>query len=135
MAFPYEDRFEINRGLPKAGRDRQEVLAELQAMATEEDAFWESGKCSGTMYCGDHDHYGFMNEAFGLFAHVNALQRDMCPSVTKFEAEIIAMTLDLLHADAIENGEPVGLVTTGGTGSISHAMLAYREYGRAERNI
>ena len=81
-------------------------------MATEEDASWESGKCSGTMYCGDHDHYAFLNEAFGLFAHVNVLQRDMCPSATKFEAEIIAMTLDLLHAEAVTDGEPAGLVST-----------------------
>ena len=72
-------------------------------MATEEDAFWETGKCSGTMYCGDHDHYHFMNEAFGLFAHVNVLQRDMCPSATKFEAEIIAMTIGL-HVDACLGG-------------------------------
>ncbi len=104
-------------------------------MATEEDTTWESGKCSGTMYCGDHDHYRFMNEAFGLFAHVNVLQRDMCPSATKFEAEIIAMTLDLLHADAVTDGDPVGLVATGGTGSICHAMLAYREHGAQTRGI
>jgi glutamate/tyrosine decarboxylase-like PLP-dependent enzyme len=104
-------------------------------MATEEDATWESGKCSGTMYCGDHDHYRFMNEAFGLFAHVNVLQRDMCPSATKFEAEIIAMTLDLLRADAVTDGDPVGLVATGGTGSICHAMLAYREHGAKTRGI
>ena len=77
-------------------------------MAKEEDAFWETGKCSGTMYCGDHEHYDFMNEAFGLFAHVNALQRDMCPSKTKFEGEIIAMTLDLLHADAVTDGRRPG---------------------------
>ena len=74
-----------------------------------------------------------MNEAFGLFAHVNALQRDMCPSQTKFEGEIIAMTLDLFHADAVTDTEPVGLVTTGGTGSILHAMIAYREHGRGAR--
>ena len=96
-------------------------------MAKEEDAFWETGKCSGTMYCGDHDHYHFLTDAFGLFAHVNSLQRDMCPSSTKFEAEIIAMTLDLLHAEAVDATTPAGLVTTGGTGSIAHAMLAYRE--------
>ena len=30
---------------------------------------------------------------------------------------------------------PVGVVTTGGTGSILHAMLAYREYGAQTRNI
>jgi glutamate/tyrosine decarboxylase-like PLP-dependent enzyme len=87
------------------------------------------------MYCGDHEHYRFMNEAFGLFAHVNVLQRDMCPSATKFESEIIAMTLDLLHAEAVTSGEPVGLVATGGTGSICHAMLAYREHAAAERGV
>jgi glutamate/tyrosine decarboxylase-like PLP-dependent enzyme len=134
-AFPYADRFEVNRALPKQGRPREEVIAELRAMATEEDAFWETGKCSGTMYCGDHDHYDFMTEAFGLFAHVNVLQRDMCPSATKMEAEIIAMTLDLMHADAVEGAEPAGLVTTGGTGSILHAMLAYREWGRNTKGI
>ena len=126
---PYEDRFPVNRTLPEQGRPREELLAELATMAEEEDKAWETGKCSGTMYCGDHEHYAFMNEAFGLFAHVNALQRDMCPSQTKFEGEIIAMTLDLLHAEAVTDTEPVGLVTTGGTGSILHAMIAYREHG------
>src|ERR1035441_7530184 len=132
---PYADRFEIHRALPETGQPREEVLSELRTMAAEEDAFWETGKCSGTMYCGDHDHYHFMNEAFGLFAHVNVLQRDMCSSATKFEAEIIAMTLDLLHADAVDDGEPAGLVSTGGTGSICHAMLAYRESAAQERGV
>lgn len=133
--YPYEDRFAVNRTLPEKGRAREEILAELAAMAEEEDAFWETGKCSGTMYCGDHEHYGFMTEAFGRFAHVNALQRDMCPSQTKFEAEIIAMTLDVLNGRAATDSTPVGVVTTGGTGSILHAMLAYREYGAQQRHI
>jgi glutamate/tyrosine decarboxylase-like PLP-dependent enzyme len=133
--FPYEDRFTVNRALPAAGRPRAEVLAELHTMAEEEDAFWETGRCSGTMYCGDHEHYDFMNEAFGLFAHVNVLQRDMCPSATKFEAEIIAMALDLLHAEAVTDGEPAGLITTGGTGSILHAVLAYREQAASTRGV
>ena len=85
--YPYADRFPVHRSLPGTGRPREEVLAELHTMAREEDAVWETGKCSGTMYSGDHDHYGFLNEAFGLFAHVNVLQRDMCPSATKFEGE------------------------------------------------
>jgi len=133
--FPYEGRFAVHHTLPEQGTPRAEILDELHTMATEEDAAWETGKCSGTMYCGDHDHYAFLTEAFGRFAHVNALQRDMCPSATKFEAEIIAMTLDLLHAEAVADGEPVGLLSSGGTGSISHAMLAYREHGAAHRGI
>ena len=106
--FPYRDRFEVHHGLPERGRSRPEILGDLRTMAEEEDAIWETGKCSGTMYCGDHDHYAFLTEAFGLFAHVNALQRDMCPSATKFEAEIIAMTLDLLHAEAVADGDAGG---------------------------
>lgn len=138
-SFPYAERFGVNRTLPGHGRPRAEILEELRTIAGEEDRAWEGGQVSGTMYCGDHDHYAFMTEAFGLFGHVNALQRDICPSMTRFEGEIIAMTLDLLHADAIAgvNPEqtPVGLVTSGGSGSIAHALLAYRDHGRAHRSI
>ena len=135
--YPYVDRFEVHRTLPEVGTSREDVLAQLHAMAEEEDAYWETGKCSGTMYCGDHDHYHFMNEAFGLFAHVNVLQRDMCPSATKFEAEIIAMTIGLHGAESAHaaGDEPCGLVTTGGTGSILHAILAYREHAAQTRRV
>ena len=129
--FPYADRFPVNRRLPEHGRSRDEVLEELSVMAREEDAFWETGKVSGTMYCGDHDHYEFLTEAFGKFAHVNALQRDLCPSATRFEGEVVAMVLDLMHGDAVTDGEPGGMLTSGGTGSILHAVLAYREDARA----
>jgi len=128
--FPYADRYPVNASMPPTGRDRGEILAELSDIAGAEDAVWEGGHCSGTMYCGDHDHYGFMAEAFELFAHVNVLQRDMCPSATRFEGEIIAMTLDMLNASAVAGTDPAGMVTSGGSGSIMHAILAYREQGR-----
>ncbi len=133
--FPYADRYPVNRGLPDHGRPRAEILAELRDIAQQEDVFWETGKVSGTMYCGDHEHYDFMTEAFGLFAHVNVLQRDICPSATRFEGEIIAMALDLFHAEAVTDGEPAGLVTSGGTGSILHAVLAYREHAAQTRGV
>jgi glutamate/tyrosine decarboxylase-like PLP-dependent enzyme len=133
--FPYTDRFGVNRTLPEQGRTRDDVLAELRTMAAEEDRAWETGRVSGTMYCGDHDHYRFLDEAFGLFAHVNVLQRDICPSATKFEGEIIAMALDLMHAEAVTDTEPAGMITTGGTGSIIHALLAYRDHAAKQRGI
>ncbi len=129
-SYPYADRFEVHRQLPASPVPRTEVLAQLDAMAAAEDPAWEGGQCSGTMYCGDHEHYEFLTSAFGRFAHVNALQRDMCPSQTKFEAEIIAMTADLLGGDA----RTAGLVTSGGTGSIAHAVLAYREAAAGRTN-
>jgi sphinganine-1-phosphate aldolase len=134
-AYPYANSHDVLRGMPSEGRSRASIIAELAGFAHDEDKMWETGKCSGTMYCGDHTHYEFLGEAFDLFAHMNALQRDMCPSMTKFEGEIIAMTLDMLHADAITEGEPAGLVTSGGSGSILHAVLAYREWAQKERGV
>jgi len=125
--FPYAEQFGVNRTLPEQGLDRESVLAMLKSMAEAENPKWEGGQCSGTMYCGDHDHYDFLNAAFAYFSYVNALQRDLCPSSTKFEAEIIAMTLDLLGASSLTGTEPVGLVTMGGSSSIAHAVLAYRD--------
>jgi glutamate/tyrosine decarboxylase-like PLP-dependent enzyme len=128
--FPYEDKFEVHRTLPEEGTKKEAVLAMLATMSSEENPAWETGQVSGTMYCGDHDHYDFLNEAFSYFSYVNSLQRDLCPSNTKFEAEVIAMTLDLLGAKSLTDTTPVGLVTSGGSGSIAHAVLAYREHHR-----
>ena len=126
--FPYADRFAVHQTLPEDGTAKEVVLEELAAMSAAENPTWEGGQCSGTMYCGDHDHYDYLNEAFSHFSYVNSLQRDMCPSATKFEAEVIAMTLDLLGAAALTETTPAGLVTSGGSGSIAHAVLAYREH-------
>ena len=51
-----------------------------------------------------------LNEAYSYFGHVNALQRDMC--MNRFESEIIAMTLDMLHGDAADDA--CGTMTAGG---------------------
>ena len=47
------------------------------------------------------------------------------------------MTLDLMHADAARDRghDPVGLISSGGSGSILHAVLSYREQARQERDI
>ena len=131
--YPYAEQYPVNRGMPESGRPRAEIAAELASMAEAEDAVWESGRCSGTMYCGDHEHYAFMADAYARFGHVNVLQRDMCPSATRFEGEIIAMTLDMLGAgSAGPDADPAGMVTSGGSGSILHAVLAYREQAAAK---
>ncbi|HMQ28195.1 MAG TPA: aspartate aminotransferase family protein, partial [Acidimicrobiales bacterium] len=114
-SYPYEDRFPVIRTFPETGRPRDEILADVEWMGAQEDRSWNQGHCSGTMYCGDVDHYAFLNRVFAAFSHVNALQRDICPSVTKFEAEITAMTLDMLHGEGAE--DPCGSITGGGTDS------------------
>jgi glutamate/tyrosine decarboxylase-like PLP-dependent enzyme len=131
--YPYADKYPVNRNMPENGRPREEILAELKEIAMAEDGFWQTGQCSGTMYCGDMDHYAFMSQASGLYAHVNILQRDICPSATRFEGEIIAMTLDMLHGDQAEDA--CGSTTSGGSESILSAVLAYREWGLAHKGI
>lgn len=137
--YPYADKYGVIREFPEEGLDTETILAQMREMATAEDKRWENGKCSGTMYCGDHEHYDFLNEAFGYFSHVNALQRDMCLSMNRFESEIIAMTLDILHGEAVAQHNPAqkacGALGFGGTESILNAVLAYRNKAQQERGI
>jgi sphinganine-1-phosphate aldolase len=128
--YPYRTRFKTYERFEVDGRDHQSILDELATMAHEEDRIADLGRVSGSIYHGGHDHYAFLTEAFKLFAHANVLQRDMYPSATKLEAEIVAMTASMLHAD-----EPCGVVTFGGTESLINPMLVYRDRGRAEKGI
>jgi len=127
--FPYADRYPVNRELPVTGRPRAEILAEIEEMSTAEDAVAHEGKISGSIYSGDEAHYGFLNEVFGHYSHANVIQRDMYPSATRFEGEIIAMAAGLFHAP-----EAVGVLTSGGTESLMNPLLVYREWG-LERGI
>src|SRR6202162_2958530 len=128
--YPYRARFKTYQRLPPDGRERKSILDELATMAGEEDRIGDLGHVSGSIYHGGHDHYAFLTEAFRLFAHANVLQRDMYPSATKLEAEIVAMTASMLHAE-----ESCGVVTFGGTESLINPMLVYRDRGRAEKAI
>ncbi len=128
--YPYRARFKTYERLPSEGRDRKSILDELGTMAGEEDRIADLGHVSGSIYHGGHDHYAFLTEAFRLFAHANVLQRDMYPSATKLEAEIVAMTAAMLHAEVA-----CGVVTFGGTESLINPMLVYRDRGRAEKGI
>jgi len=103
-------------------------------MAGEEDRIASEGHVSGSIYHGAHDHYRFLTDCYGLFAHANVIQRDMYPSATKLEAEIVAMTAHMLHGEAIATHHPAdhacGVITSGGTESLVNPMLVYREWGR-----
>ncbi len=45
------------------------------------------------------------------------------------------MALDLFNAGEVSDTTPGGIVTSGGTGSILHALLAYRDHAREVRGI
>ena len=137
--YPYAETHGVIRSLPAEGRSPDDILEELQKIARKEDAAWESGRCSGSMYSGDHEHYGFLNAVCALFSHVNAIQRDMCPSMTRFESDIIAMATDIMHGEEVTRHDPkqkaCGAFGFGGTESIINPLLVYRDKAREERGV
>ena len=136
---PYNKRFKIFTKLPEKGMDEEEVLDEIAYMSEQENKKWQGGQCSGTMYHGGMEHYAFLNKVFSMFSYINIMQRDMCPSGTKFEAEVLAMVAKMLHGDEVSKvnrmDEVAGAITSGGTESIYNAMHVYRQWGRDQKGI
>ncbi|NUM47809.1 MAG: aspartate aminotransferase family protein, partial [Anaerolineales bacterium] len=125
---PYKDRFPAFTELPAQGRDRAEILREMEAMQSQEEDRWREGMVSGAVYHGDQAHIDFLNRVYALHSQSNPLHADVWPSATKFEAEIVRMTANMLGGGA----DVVGTVSSGGTESILLAMKTYRDWGRAK---
>jgi sphinganine-1-phosphate aldolase len=136
---PYNKIFRVYSQLPEKGRDEEEILQELAYMSKAENEKWLGGQVSGTMYHGGMEHYAFLNKVFSMFSYVNLLQRDLCPSGTKFEAEALAMIGQMLHGEEVGRVNPrdevAGAITSGGSESIFNAMYVYREWGREQKGV
>lgn len=131
---PYRGKLPSYSRLPKSGRSREEILAEMRELQALEQRRWREGYVSGAVYHGDPAHIDFLNQVYALNSQSNPLHFDLWPSTVKYEAEIVSMTAHLLGAD--HASDPiVGAVTSGGTESILLAMRAYRDRGRAERGL
>jgi glutamate/tyrosine decarboxylase-like PLP-dependent enzyme len=131
---PYRGRYPAYPRLPARGRDRADVLTELTSLADEERTRWEDGFASGAVYHGGRAHIDFLNQVYALFSQGNPLHPHLWPSVTKFEAEVVAMTSAMLHGDT-PDPPACGTVTSGGTESILLAMRTYRDDARATRGV
>jgi glutamate/tyrosine decarboxylase-like PLP-dependent enzyme len=131
---PYRHDFPPVARLPETGRDRESVLRELEALKAREEGRWRDGHVSGAVYHGDPEFIEFLCRVYALHSQCNPLHTDVWPSASKFEAEIVAMTANMLGAAAAGN-EVCGAVTQGGSESILMAMKAYRDRAREEKGI
>jgi sphinganine-1-phosphate aldolase len=120
---------DIHTHIPPVGIDRDAVIADVTALASEENGEWSDGYASGAVYHGDQQHIDFLNTIYALQSQSNPLHLDLWPSGMKFESEIVAMTASMLCSEAArkQGDEIVGTVTSGGTESIIMAMKAYRD--------
>jgi glutamate/tyrosine decarboxylase-like PLP-dependent enzyme len=120
---------EVYERLPERARGRDEILADVAALAELEEVAWRDGKASGAVYHGDREHIEFLNDVYAMQSQSNPLHLDLWPSGMKFEAEVVSMTADMLGSSVAASGghEIVGTITSGGTESIFLAMKAYRD--------
>jgi glutamate/tyrosine decarboxylase-like PLP-dependent enzyme len=132
---PYRDSFAAFSQLPQVGRDREEILGEMEALRRMEEPRFKDGFASGAVYHGDDGHVDFLNRVYALQSQSNPLHADLWPSAGKFEAEIVAMTAAMLGAERAGGDEICGTVTSGGTESILLAMKTYRDWVRARKGI
>jgi glutamate/tyrosine decarboxylase-like PLP-dependent enzyme len=116
--------------LPSQGRPASGVLEELSSHASKENLHWKAGKMSGTVYTDDEAHIQFMNQIYGLYSVANVLHPGVWPRLNQCEAELVAMTSDLLH-----NTDGAGCTTSGGTESIMLAIKAHLVYYGKRRGI
>ena len=135
---PYRGRFATHERLPDTGIDADAILTEMREIVVEERERWQQGYVSGAVYHGDPEHTELLTRVYSLHSQSNPLHADVWPSASKYEAEIVSMTADLLGAGARTAGAAArvcGTVTSGGTESILLAMKAYRDEARERRGI
>jgi sphinganine-1-phosphate aldolase len=133
---PYRGRYASHTRLPELGVDADRILTEMTELAAHERERWQDGFVSGAVYHGDPVHVDLLARVYALHSQSNPLHADVWPSASKFEAEIVSMTAELLGASARPGEERVcGTVTSGGTESILLAMKAYRDQARERRGI
>src|SRR2546426_4411056 len=129
MALSRPLKQESNMKFPKNGATRDELMTEMRDTLSR-DADWRGGKIWSLVYfAGDHVAR-VLKDAYELAFFTNGLGPAAFKSLKKFEAEVVAMTADLL-------GDPnaFGNMTSGGTESILMAVKTARDWALAEKGI
>ena len=121
---------ESSRSIPAQGRAREEVLADLERIATS-DVDWHAGRAFSLVYHASDEHSALLKAAYTRFFSENGLNPLAFESLRRFEAEVVAMTATMLHGGP----EAAGTMTSGGSESIMMAVKTYRDWGRAKLGV
>ena len=120
------------RILPDAPMTDEDLLTLLAGYKEQDEARWKGGQLSGAVYHGEDDHIEVLNQAAGMFSVSNPLHSTTWPSVSKFEAEIVAMTASMLNGG---DAGVCGAMTSGGTESILMATKTHRQWAEREKGV
>jgi len=91
--------------LPSKGTSETDLLARMHEIRRE-DADWRGGKTFGLVYNAGDEVNTLLANVYQIFMQTNALSVAAFPSLRRFEAEILAITADLLHLSLIHISEP-----------------------------
>ena len=114
--------------LPEKGIPKDQVLAAMRALR-DKDVKWQDGRLFSLVYYAGEEITDVLKEAALLFFSENGLNPSVFPSLRQMEAEVVAMSADLLGGDE----QTAGNMTSGGTESILLAVKAAREWARVHR--
>ena len=101
---PYRGLVPAVTQLPASGRGTEDILREMSTLQAREAPRWQAGYASGAVYHGREDHIDFLNRIYALYSQSNPLHTDLWPSISKFEAEIVAMTAHMLGGGEVLPG-------------------------------
>ncbi len=99
MVMGKHDQGTVTTVLPETGMTEGTLIQQLTTWKGAEEKIWKSAQVSGTVYHGGDELLATINKAVGMFSLSNPLHPDVFPSVRKMEAEVVAMTLNMFHAD------------------------------------
>ncbi len=114
--------------LPERGIAWDELQRQLKDAGTN-DADWRGGRVPMFIHYGGEDVLEVAKQAYLMYFSENGLGPRAFGSLAKFESEVVAMGLGLLHGGP----QACGAMTTGGTESIFLAVKCARDRALARR--
>ena len=114
--------------LPKQGKSWSELDGEMDA-ARDGDVDWRRGRVGVYIHYAGDEVLDVAKKAYLKFFSENGLGPRAFPSLARFESDVVAMTLRLLHGGS----DARGAMTTGGTESIFLAVKSARDWARIAR--
>jgi sphinganine-1-phosphate aldolase len=109
--------------LPRFGRSREEVLADLE-IAQRGDLDWRQGRQQGAVYWASDEVVGLAQEAMRRYYFTNPIYPNFFPSLVEMGRDVLGVAAGLMHG---QGGS--GIVTTGG--SESNFLAVWTALGRA----
>jgi glutamate/tyrosine decarboxylase-like PLP-dependent enzyme len=116
--------------LPETGTGWPDLRERMLGYAAG-DVRWRDGKTAVYVFNAGPDVEQVQKEAYALFQSENGLGPAAFPSLKRMEEEVVGFGLGLLHGPE----EAAGVITSGGTDSITMAVKAARDFARKQRGV